>query len=168
MGPTVAVLLDREAHAAMSAELLEIARTVDESARTSIEVSVRDTRSIGGAVDVQEHRPFGFNVGDVGVEPGELNVIRRLMAFSPLSAIHVFAYGNDPVDHRILAEFALFFARRYRGIIDFGGNLGRIEADLGTLVEIRYSVNGTPAAFHVSDTVFLEAWLNNAAFHMIK
>jgi hypothetical protein len=166
MGPTLAILL--RADAPTSQELLEIARTFDRSALKSIDVNVRSTASIGGRVDVKEGRPFGFNAGDVGLEKDEVDALAERFGFVPASAIHVFAYANDPVDHRILAEIGLFFARRYEGIVDFGGNLGAVNARSGIVFEIPYVLHGTPPAFHVADAAFLEEWLTDPSFHMIK
>jgi hypothetical protein len=168
MGPIVAILLRSDSNAPTPAELLELARTLDERARTSIEVSVRDTRSIGGAVHLRDGRPFGFTVGDAGLDEEERNAIRQGFGFSPVSALHVFACVNSAVDHLILGELGVFFAKRYGGIVDFGGNLGDVGAHAGKLIEIPYEANGSVATFHVADAGFLEEWLTNAAFHLIK
>jgi hypothetical protein len=168
MGPTLAILLRTDADTPSSQELLAVAHTLDPSARTPIEISVRSTASIRGGVDVREGRPFGFNIGQVGLEKEELNAVEQAFGFVPTAAINVFAYANAPVDHRILAELGIFFVRGYGGIVDFGGNLGAVNGRSGIVVEIPYVVDATPATFHVSDAAFLEAWLTDASFHMIK
>lgn len=167
MGPTLSIL-HTDADAPTPQDLLEIARTLDQASRTSVDVSVQSTTPIGGGVNLKEGRPFGFNVDQVGLEEEELAVVAQAFGFTPISAINVFAYANAPVDHRILAELGVFFVRRYGGIVDFCGNLGTVRAHSGTVVEIPYRVDGLPAVFHVSDAAFLEEWLNDAAFHMIK
>ena len=120
------------------------------------------------SVNMSEGRPFGFNIGQVGLEKEELYAVAQVFGFAPTVAINVFAYANAPVDHRILAELGIFFVRRYGGIVDFGGNLGAVSGRSGTVVEIPYVVDATPAAFHVSDAAFLEEWITDASFHMIK
>lgn len=168
MGPTLAILLRHDADIPTPQELLEIGRSLDPSVRTPIEISIRSTASVGGDVHVNEGRPFGFSIGGVGLEKEEVNTIEKAFGFVPTAVINVFAYANALVDHRILAQLGIFFARRYGGIVDFGGNLGAVKGRSGTVVEIPYLIDATPAAFHVSDVAFLEEWLAEASFHMIK
>lgn len=72
------------------------------------------------------------------------------------------------MDHRILAELGVFFARRCGGIVDFGGDLGPVKARSETVVAIPYLADVTSAVFHVSDVAFLAEWLEEKSFHMIK
>lgn len=170
MGPTVAIWLPRERSALTAEDLLAIARLLDASATSSLEVNIRSTAPIDGSTESPDGQQFGFNIGDPGFDDRQLEQVATAFGFMPSSAIHVFAYVNSPADHRMLAELACFFARQFDGIVDFGGNLGPVTVRSGKLVAISYldSHGWTPAAFHVSDAKFLEEWLRDRDFHMIK
>lgn len=168
MGPTVAIWLPDEVQVPTSEELLVIARSLDQSAQSSTELSIQSTRAIAGLSDAPEGRPFGFNVGEVGFTSEELKPVEDAFGFTPTAAIHAFACANDAVDHRILAELAVFLARHFGGIIDFGGNLGSVKAHAGKLVRVPYSPGSIPPTFHVGDAAFLQQWLAEPSFHMIK
>jgi hypothetical protein len=90
------------------------------------------------------------------------------LAFKPDRAVHAFAYVNAAVDHRILGELALFLAREFMGVVDFGGNLGQITMPLGKLLAIQYAESTLGESFHVADAQFLEWWLLHDNFHMVK
>jgi hypothetical protein len=102
---------------------------------------------------------------------------------------------NDREDHRILGELSLYFARRSRGLVDFGGALmpPRGEHSMGTrleeanwsdvseptermidglpgkIVAVPYeTANGRQWISHLCTADFLAAWLQHPFFHMIK
>lgn len=170
MGPTVAIWLPREQDALASTQLLPIARLLDSSAETTIDLTVRSTEAIGGRSQDESGRAFGFNLGDTGFEQEEeeRRSIEEALGYVPSSAIHIFAFSNSPIDHRMLAEIALYFARTFGGLIDFGGNLGEVRRHAGQLFSIPYCAGSTPQAFHVGDIEFLENWLADPRFHMVK
>jgi hypothetical protein len=170
MGPTVAIWLAQEHHPPTVADLLEVAHLLDAAAESSTVFTVRTTAPIGGTTQDSNGRPFGINVGDTGFVQAseELLSIEKALGYVPTSAIHVFAFANAKIDHRILAELAIYFARRFGGLIDFGGTLGEICVATGKLFSIPYSAGSLPPAFHVGDSRFLEQWLSDPCFHMVK
>jgi hypothetical protein len=168
MGPTVAIWLPRGQNAPTDADLLAVASLLDPSATTTIELNIRSTKPIGGSETDSEGRPFGFNRGDTGFDGDELKAVEQALGYIPQDAIHVFAYANGKVDHRMLAELAAYFAAKFHGLIDFGGNLGNVASRAGRLFSIPYTAGSIPATFHVSDLAFLKEWLNDPAFHMVK
>jgi hypothetical protein len=169
MGPTVAILLPPDQRAPSPEGLLEIAHSLDASAETSTDVSITTTLPVGGASQSCEGgRPFGFHVGTTGFAAAQLEPVAFAFGFTPEAAIHAFGYANASIDHRMLADLALFFARMFNGIVDFGGNLGHVTTRAGKLISVPYSPGSFPSAFHVSDADFLRAWMGDPAFHMIK
>jgi hypothetical protein len=168
MGPTVAIWLRPEANPPRPEELVQIARLLDRSAESSGQFRVRSTHGIGGRVSINDARPFAFKIGEAGFETEELESITPVLCFTPTCEIQISAFMNSEVDHRILGELAVFLARRVGGVVDFGGHLGHVSAPVGKLLEIPYMAGSIPAAFHVSDVAFLQWWLTQPAFHMIK
>jgi Family of unknown function (DUF6368) len=168
MGPTVAIWLKSE-RTPSAEQLLSIAQSLDASAQSSTDINIRSTEPIGSSTVTPAYgSPFGFDFDDLGFTDDELKAVSAAFGFTPSSAIDIFAYANSPIDHRILAELALFFTRQFDGIVDFGGNLGSVSVRSGKLVSIPYTSVSGPSAFHVSDAEFLEAWLCDPGFHMIK
>lgn len=168
MGPTVAIWLTPDSKSATIEELLLIAHRLDFQARSADEFQVRSTAAIGGEVRTDKPRPFGLALGAAGLADTEIRVAELLLGFEPDHAVHAFAYVNAPIDHRILGELALFLAREFTGIVDFGGTLGQITMPLGKLLSIRYAESTLGESFHVADAEFLEWWLRHDNFHMVK
>ena len=149
-------------------DLLRIAHRFDAEAQSAARFGVASTAAIGGSTRVEEPRPFGLLLGDAGLDDSDLRTVERLIGFTPRNAVGAFAYMNAPVDHRLLGELALFLARELDGLVDFGGTLGPIAASPGTLLAIPYEASTLDETFHVSDAKFLEWWLEQRDFHMVK
>jgi hypothetical protein len=111
---------------------------------------------IGGATYLDEPRPFGLALGDVVLDGLELRCAEVALNFCVGHVVHVFAYANADVDHRILGELALFLARELEGYVDFGGSLGVASAGRGKLLAIPYADSAVGETFHVSDAEFIE------------
>lgn len=129
---------------------------------------VATTRVIGGTFSSTSPRHFGAAIGDVGLDDDDIGSVEAAVGFVPAESVHAFAYVNDPIDHRILGEIALFFAREFAGLIDFGGTLRCPPAPRGTLIGIPYKTSTLAEVFHVGDATFLEWWLRHPDFHMVK
>ena len=168
MGPTVAIWLTPDSKRPAVEDLLLIAHQLDFQARSANEFHVASTAAIGGEVRSDNPRPFGLALGSAGLDDSELRAAELLLGFKPGAAVHAFAYVNAAVDHRILGALALFLAREFTGIVDFGGTLGRITMPVGKLLSIPYSESTLGESFHVGDTQFLEWWLRHDSFHMVK
>lgn len=148
---------------------MTIARSLDPTAESPTEFYVASTLPVGGSVSLRnDKRPFGFNIGDARFAEEEFAAVARIIGYTPARAVHVYAFINADVDHKILGELAVFFARQVRGLIDFGGHLGDVGVPRGTLLQVPYMAGSIPAALHVSDVTFLEWWLTQRRFHMIK
>ena len=172
MGPTVAIWLRPGVAPPDPDQLLSIARLLDPAARSSTYFFVSNTANIGGTTDARrEPRPFGLYVGEPGLDDGEMEMfaIKSIVGFTPSVAVHVYAYSNSRDDHLVLAEIALYLAGRFEAVIDFGGNLGELDWHPGWIAEIPYEVSESRSAtYHVSDVRFLESWITDEYFHMIK
>ena len=174
MGPNVAIWLKAPDCPPSQDELLEIARRLDPGAVSSVEFGICDTEPHGGSTrSAEEPRPFGMNLGGTGFSAEELQPAASALGFFPSAALHAFAYANAAVDHRMLAELALYLARRFDGVIDFGGSLGDVPATRGMLLEVPYRVDERIAAeksatYHLGDVEFLESWLRAPGFHMLR
>jgi Family of unknown function (DUF6368) len=167
VGPTVAIWLTPRS-GKPAPDLLRIARRLDPGAESATDFQVASTVRIGGATCLVEPRPIGLAHGDAGRDDFDLRTAAALVGFHPERAVHAFAYCNDAVDHRVLGELALFLARELGGLIDFGASLGEIHAPQGTLFTITYGASTLNEVFHVSDARFLEWWLTQRDFRMVK
>lgn len=168
VGPTVAIWPTPQSITSTPEDLLLVARQLDPSATAANDFRLADTALIPAKTRTGEPRPFGVALGEVGLDDAELATAADLLGFKPTVAVHAFAYANQQVDHRILGELALFLARKFRGLVDFGGNLGALMPPRGILVAIPYEASTRQETFHVADVDFLEWWLQQAGFHMIK
>lgn len=134
-----------------------------------VDFSVSTTRPIGGTTEASDAvRPFSIQVGDTRFSDDELSPIAEMLKFRPRAAIHAFACSNSAIDHRILAEITLYLVRRFGGIVDFGGDLGRVEATSGWLASVPYECAVPGATLHLADEAFLHSWLSDPRFHMVK
>jgi len=95
----------------------------------SLEVMIRTTKPLGGTY-AGEQRLFDVrwtcDADDYIDEADDQNVAQAIAAtfrFLPKSYISIAAGRNQAEDHRVLGEVALYFARAYGGVIDFGGAL---------------------------------------------
>ncbi len=135
-------------------------------------------------------RPFGTLVGpeypeqmDDYAEQG----LPGMIGWPPKDAVGFFAYSNDMQDHHILGKLCLHVARKYGGVIDFGGSLiagksvnepwDKLEPAFKKLVEglpgsihtVQYtSISGKSRVYHVGDADFLAAWMASPNFRMVK
>ena len=142
-GPTVAILLPPDADGLTTNDLLKIARRLDAEASIAHTFHVTSTDAICGATRTDEPRPFGLAPGGAGLHDSGLRATETLLGFRPAAAVEAFAYANRTVDHRILGELALFLAREFRGVVDFGGTLGDVSTPRGELLAIPYDESTT-------------------------
>ena len=168
MGPTVAIWPTPQSPVPSPEDLIRIANLLDPEAADANDFHVASTIAIGGAVRADEPRPFGLALGAVGSDDPDLARAAHLFGFTPTVAVHALAYANQQVDHRVLGELELFLARELRGLVDFGGSLGSLIPPQGKLVAIPYAGSSGDEAFHIGDAAFLEWWLQQPGFHMIK
>lgn len=155
--------------------------------------------------------PAAIGAPDEATEAGPINIVREAwpagdyddmtdfidrIGFRPAELIDLYAGVNGRIDHLVLGRTCLALARRYDGLVDFGGAvdlagyrpkrgydtedvqeierwLTAIEAAIKTLPGTVYSIpyetaRGTPWVSHVGDAEFLAAWLDHPRFHMIK
>jgi uncharacterized protein DUF6368 len=105
----------------------------------------------------------------------------RLLPQRPAAGLGVGAGGNDPIDHRLLGHLLLTLARRYGGLVDFGGDLDhRHGATAISPEQVEYDrrfaerpLESLPGrlwniGWHVGDADLLEAWLGHPNYHLIK
>ncbi len=170
MGPTVGILI-REPASAMQDFLEAIAHALDPDAGKGQDIRVTSTRSIGGVTDSEAGRPFNMSCIDIGSEheEAELKAIEAAFGFRPEAEIQVCAFCNRDVDHRMLGEIASHIARKLDALVDFGGHLGVSGSGRGRLAEIAYVIDPTTTGlYQVGDPAFMQAWLDDPAFHMVK
>ncbi|MFF4544499.1 DUF6368 family protein [Streptomyces sp. NPDC001435] len=86
----------------------------------------------------------------------------------PVQGLVLAAGSLGPADHRMLGHLALALARRLDALIDFDGMLDA-PALPGLLVQVAYGAGaGGRGLRHVGDAVFLDAWLRQPGFRLIK
>jgi hypothetical protein len=115
-----------------------------------------------------------------------------LIGYRPAEDIWIQAVANGRNDHVVLGHLCLTLARRFGGLVDFGGALSPVPcpSDMwspetvrpwlasvsaalralpGTVYEDHYETDGErPWVRHVGDADFLAAWLAHPLFRMIK
>lgn len=123
--------------------------------------------------------------------PGALDDLAKeglpmVLGWTPIGVLGFAAMCNDDLDHRLLAALCLRFAKNLDGLIDFGGTVAagpnvsassaappaRIERPqglLGVLFATTYMTHeGLYATCHYADVVFMESWLDDPRFRMVK
>lgn len=119
-----------------------------------------------------EERPFLYTEGpetDDALQVYIDEAVPEVIGWVPQDAIGFAAMCNSDQDHRILGELCLYFARELSGLVDFGAALGELTDVKGTLHKIPYEQhNGLNQFYHIGDAAFMEYWLQQPGFHMIK
>lgn len=117
-----------------------------------------------------QRRPFllGHDPSDVATE-----TLATCTGWAVQGVISLDAMCNEDLDHRLLGEMCLLFARKFGGWIDFCGELCPWITDLrslpGGICRHSYvSISERECIAHLCDAEFLEAWLRRPDFHMIK
>jgi hypothetical protein len=157
--------------------------------------SACDTTSIGGKY-VGEGRPFAIEL-NVDVEKIEMashaSELASAFGVEPEAELVTLAFCSQSSDHQILGEITLALAERFGGVIDYGGALWpllppglriddhpdwheiepyfeRAVSDMPgkviSVVDVLPHVPPWPS--HVSDAVFLRAWIEDSRFQMVK
>jgi hypothetical protein len=174
--------------------------------------SIVSTKLIGGSYE-DKGRRFGIKKGKgrffeitwiTGEEyieenedfPSLHNDVFRHFALLPCAGIGLQALGNQKEDYKILGELALYLAKMFKGLIDFGGVLlppmrperwnqmsfGKLDwVDVceatkqwlqtmpGRIIAIPYqTANDRTWATHICDAEFMAAWLQHPGFYIIK
>ena len=168
MGPTVAIWLSPQLNPPTTHDLLSIAHKLDARAHSEKHFYVTSSVGIGGQARAEEPRPFGLALGFAGLDRSEVQAAEAVLGFEPAHAVHAFAYANASIDHRILGELAVFLAHHFGGVIDFGGLLGPVTSPVGRLLTIPYSGSTLGECFNIADAEFLQWWLQQDDFHMVK
>ncbi len=77
---------------------------------------------------------------------------------------------NQQKDHHLLAEICLRFAKKFDGFIDFDGELQINSTKIfGKLFSVQYvAASGKECMYHVGNVEFLEWWIKQPEFRMIK
>jgi hypothetical protein len=123
-----------------------------------------------------DSRPFalGLDVLNLEYDEADLEDISRVIGFWPKRCIGIVAFQRDPRDQRILGEMCLALARRFHGIVDFGGAIvapgteSELNFPRGQL--FRWTGHSFPArgpVSHLADAKFMREWLGYPAFHML-
>ncbi len=170
-GPTVTLLfqsiLTDEALLEINSTIQSISGNMDEN-----DFWVIQTEPINGSVLLKEGRPFTLvncrmDQQFEEYKAEELSFIKELIGFEPQFFL---ASCNQEIDHLILGELALYIAQKYKGIIDFGGELAIVsEVVRGKIFELPYeTASGHTAINHFADAEFMKHWLNSDHFRMIK
>ncbi|GEM_PF-4075650 len=170
MGPTVGILI-RETASAMQDFLGALTKALDPGAVNGEDIRVASTRSIGGVTDSQEGRSFSISFADIqsAYEETELQAIESAFGFRPEAEIQVCASSNRDIDHRMLGEIASHMARELDALVNFSGHLGVFGSGAGRLAEISYVIDPTRTGlYQVGDLAFMQAWLSDPTFHMVK
>jgi len=134
-------------------------------------------------------RPFCVMFGED--YPGELDDLAdeglpEILGWTPKAVLGFAAMCNADEDHRILAQLCIRFAKALGGVIDFNGpivagpSLSGMEPAAptrmepygegrGVLLANPYPISGGRyGTAHYCDPDFLERWMNDPAFRMVK
>ena len=105
------------------------------------------------------------------IDEDELVEISLALNFEPKSKIIFSAGCNQGSDHYILGVLCLEIARLFGGLIDFGGNLNKINPGISAKLKGRFHIveyNGGNASYLLADVEFMENYLKYPNFRMIK
>jgi hypothetical protein len=93
-----------------------------------------------------------------------------IIGWTPKDTLGFAAMCNRQVDHRVLGELCLRFAQLLDGLVDFDGELpASATHGPATLFAVPYEAeNGRRCRYHVGNAEFLEWWLKQPDFRMIK
>lgn len=173
MGPSAGIWLKDGLSAADVAALDEVLGAVSErceGGRRARDFWVTDGRPI--ANDYRgEGRPFSLLMGKLHIPHLDPADIEAKLGFLPVAEIAISGLAKAQDDHRILACLCIHLAELFGGLIDFGGPLPDIaaEVDEGTFHGFSYrAVAGNTAENHVCDPAFLRGWLRHPQFHMMN
>lgn len=118
-----------------------------------------------------DERLFIINIGpeyDGELDDYNENGVPDMIGWVPFDVVGFAAMSNRKIDHQLLAELCLYFARRLDGLIDFGGELP-CRTQQGQLFSVSYeSANHEVCTYHIGDVKFLEHWLKQPEFRMVK
>jgi hypothetical protein len=140
----------------------------DQRARIVDFISSKATRVEGDSFWVAS-RPFLWSTGEE--YPGQLSEedLSGLIGWQPKDQVIFAAMCNDEVDHRVLAELCIDVGYLLDGVVDFGGWLGDdITPKIGQIWTSPYASVSGPAFSHLGTPEFLEWWLEQPAFRMVK
>ena len=114
-------------------------------------------------------RPFIMTCGPEYPEELEEHIaagLPDLIGWTPKDTIGLIAMCNQQVDHRLLGQICVRIARLLDGVVDFGG-----ELDFSASVRhvgLFSACNVEEAKYHVGNVEFLDWWLVQPDFRMIK
>lgn len=134
-------------------------------------------------------RPFIVTFGED--YPGELDDLARegfptILGWTPKAVVGFAAMYNSDEDHRVLALICIRLVKTLRGVIDLNGSISagpslsrtapaapiRVEPfgeGHGVLLANSYLISdGRYGTAHYCDADFLERWMNDPAFRMVK
>jgi hypothetical protein len=95
--------------------------------------------------------------------------VSGLIGWQPKDQVIFAAMCNDEVDHRVLADLCIDVGYLLDGVVDFGGWLGDdITPKIGQIWTSPYASASGPAFSHLGTPEFLEWWLEQPAFRMVK
>ncbi len=121
---------------------------------------------------VQE-RPFIVIIGpeyEEEIDDYIDNGLHSLIGWTPKDIVGFAAMCNQHIDHHLLAEICLRFARKLDGLIDFDGELQINSTNTpGELLSVQYvAASGKECIYHVGNVEFLDWWIKQPEFRMIK
>ena len=120
--------------------------------------------------------PFAYEIKKIANDedyfkpPSQLQ-LENTFGIKPVFAIIFSAMLNSNKDELMLGEIALAFAKKVNGIICYLGLLNEenIINVKGEIQKIPFGIADYREIFvHVSDTIFLQHWINNKYFNLIK
>ena len=120
--------------------------------------------------------PFAYEIKNIKkdedyFEPQTELLLEKTFGIKPAIAIIFSAMLNSDEDDLMLGEITLEFAKKANGIICYLGLLNEenIINVKGEIEKIPFGIADYREIFvHVSDTTFLQYWINNKHFNLIK
>ena len=120
--------------------------------------------------------PFAYEIKNIAndedyFEPATQLKLEKIFGIKPAIAIIFSAMLNSNEDNIMLGEIALAFAKKANGIICYLGLLNEenIINLKGQIQKTAFGIADYREIFvHISDTIFLQHWINNKHYNLIK
>ncbi len=167
-GPTGSILLPRQV---VDTEVWAISEAPAQIVPQS--PLVADTQHVADfSIDEQ---PFAVYHGwREGLKPEEFqrDDLTQWLGWTPADIIDVIAFCSGDVNHRLLAQLCVYYARQLGGVVDLGGcpfSYFTAPALAGRCIQLPYEAASGETCFSTyCDAEYLESWLKEPGFRMVK
>jgi hypothetical protein len=97
----------------------------------------------------------------------EMQALKPVIGFAPQSRVLFAAMSNQAIDHEILGRLCAGLARNVDGMVDLHGQLD-ISIEMEGLIRFPFESLSGPTYSHYCTPEFMDWWLGQDAFQMVK